>query len=63
MTENKVVLGKVDLIKTHIEGQNKEGKPFAFDSYSIQLGDTEIRVVPRAEDKSLFEYKLSHLAK
>lgn len=63
MTENKKTLCKVDLVETHVEGQNKEGKPFDFNYYSIMLGDVEIRIVPRAEDKSLFDYKLSHASK
>lgn len=58
MTENKKVLGNVPLIVTHVSGTNKEGKDFSFDTFSIRIDDVEIRINPRAEDKSLFEYKM-----
>lgn len=58
MNETKKVLGKVDLVVTHVQGVNKEGKDFSFDYFSIKLDDVEIRINPRAEDKSLFEYKM-----
>lgn len=58
MTENKKVLGKVDLVVTHVSGTNKDGRDYDFDYFSLKLSDCEIRIVPRAEDKSLFEYKL-----
>lgn len=63
MQETKKVLGKVDLVAIHCSGTNKEGKEFAFDRFALKIGDVEIGINPRTEDKSLFDYKLGNIDK
>ena len=63
MQENKKVLGKVDLVAVLCSGTNKEGKDYSFTRYAIKIGDVEIGINARNEDKSLFDYKLGNLDK
>lgn len=63
MNEETKLLGNVDLSVTHCNGKNKEGKDYAFDYYSIMLGDTKIKIVPTTEYKELFGYLLGKVFK
>lgn len=61
MESKKEVLGQVQLSKENHQGINKEGKPYNFDTYHINLGGQDIQVLPSNADKNLFEYLVSRI--